>query len=281
MDQANSATMSESFPSLFPGDARYEPGLNYQAGTRLHETSTKALPNLGHPHTLGSTPRISGTTEYLSAADSRFDYAKASDDQLLAAARSFDQQAFFELSGRHIKSIRNRVYGIVRNREDSEDVMQETLFNAYRHLQEFRGCSSFSTWLTRIAVNTSLMVLRKRKSHPELPLDSLEKEDHTVIPLEIPDLSPNAEQMYAREQAIEVMLRALKGLPAPYRHALELFHIQQMSVEQVAKSLGIPLGSAKSRLRRGRLSLRSTLERKRISMSDICYRCRSWRSALL
>jgi RNA polymerase sigma-70 factor (ECF subfamily) len=199
------------------------------------------------------------------------DYAGASDDQLLAAAKTSDGRAFEELSGRHLRSIRKRVYGIVRNLEDTEDVVQDTLLKAYRHLQDFRESCEFSTWITRIAINTALMLLRKRKSRAEVSLHHTGETDETWTMWDIPDPSPSTERKCARQEALEFVSRAINRLPPLLRCALEQYHAQGQSVPEAAGKLGITVASAKARLFRARRTLRSRLEGQHISFFDACY----------
>ena len=194
-------------------------------------------------------------------------YANASDQQLLTAAKSSDGRAFEELSHRHLGSIRKRVYRILRNPEDTDDVVQDSLLSAYSHLHEFRGSSTFSTWMTRIAVNTALMLLRKRKSRSEVSLDQGAEADQTWSTWEVPDPSPNTERAYAMEEALEIMSRAVKRLPPPYRSVLEQYHAQERSLREAADKLGITVASAKARLFRARRALRSRLQGCQISSS--------------
>ena len=205
------------------------------------------------------------------AALSESDYARASDDQLLAAAKASDDRAFEELSGRYIRAMRKRVYLIVRNLEDAEDVVQDTLLKAYRHLQEFRETCAFSTWISRIATNTALMLLRKRKSRPEVPYDHAGEADQSWSTWDIPDPSPSTERAYARRETLEYITRAVKGLPARYRGILEQYHVEDKSLQEAADGLGITVASAKLRLFRARRTLRSRLEGQRISIVDACY----------
>jgi RNA polymerase sigma-70 factor (ECF subfamily) len=188
---------------------------------------------------------------------------------LLTAAKSSDGRAFEELSYRHVGSIRKRVYSIVRNPEDTDDVVQDSLLNAYSHLHKFRESCSFSTWITRIAINTALMLLRKRKSRPEVSLDQSAEADQPWSTWELPDTSPNTERAYAMEEALEIMSRAVKRLPPEYRSVLEQYHAQERSLRETADRLGITIASAKSRLFRARRTLRSRLERRQISSFSV------------
>lgn len=189
------------------------------------------------------------------------DYSHASHEELLAAARFSDGRAFVELSGRCADSVHSRVFRILRNREDTEDVVQEALFKAYTHIGEFRGSCTFSTWLTKIAINSALMLLRKRRSRSEVSFDQ-PGDNQTRAIWEFPDPYPNAEQVYAKRQIIDLLSHAIKRLPSCYRSILESHHGREQSVQETADALGITVAAAKSRLLRARLTVRSTLEEK-------------------
>lgn len=141
------------------------------------------------------------------------DYARASDDQLLAPAKSSDARAFEELSNRYVRLIRKKVFSIVCNPEDTEDVVRDSLLKAYRHVAEFRASHGFSKWITQIAINTALMLLRKRRSRPEVSFDQTGKSDETRRMWDVPDPAPGAERQYARHQMLEFMSRAVNRLP--------------------------------------------------------------------
>jgi RNA polymerase sigma-70 factor (ECF subfamily) len=204
-----------------------------------------------------------------SASTSVVSYGHASDEQLLAAAKSGDGRAFVELSGRSEASVHKRVFSILRNREDTEDALQDALFKAYTHLDQFRGSCRFSSWLTRIAINSALMQLRKRRSLSEVSFHQRGDDDQTWEIWESPDPSPNAEQVYARRQTVELLSRAVEQLPSCYRSVVNQYHEQDRSVEEAANTLGITVAAAKSRLQRARRTMRSTLEGKRTSLADV------------
>jgi Sigma-70 region 2 len=93
--------------------------------------------------------------------------AAATDEILVAAAKLGDRPAFAELWARHSKKSLQIAYQITKNREDAEDVLQEAWTKAYVHLKSFDGKARFSTWLTRIAINTALMTLRRKRARPK------------------------------------------------------------------------------------------------------------------
>lgn len=101
-----------------------------------------------------------------------------SDDELLFDAKSGDHRAFEELCVRYRGLLKQRIFRIVRNQEDSGDVLQETLLSAYRHLDAFRSTCRFSTWLVAIGTNMSLMLLRKRRSAPEMISEHISDDGH-------------------------------------------------------------------------------------------------------
>jgi RNA polymerase sigma-70 factor (ECF subfamily) len=189
-------------------------------------------------------------------------YECLSDEQLLLAARSGDERAFGELTDRYTVSIQGKVFRILRNREDTEDVLQEALLKAYTHLGQFRGACKFSTWLTRIAINTALMQLRKRRSHFVLSFHRHEDDEQNTKALDFPDSSPNAEQVYAKRQAIDQISHAVQRLPSLYRSIIGQYHAEERSMKEAADSLGITIAAAKSRLLRARLFIRSSLDGK-------------------
>jgi RNA polymerase sigma-70 factor (ECF subfamily) len=261
MELQNSVTASENLPPLLWTDA----GLRAALSSNAEESIERAWAS---PE---STATRAFSNDDLSEAQRGQDYPRASDDQLLAAAKASDERAFEELCGRHVGSVRKRVHSMVRNSEDTEDVLQDSLLKAYRHLREFKESCSFSTWITRIAINTALMHLRKRKSRREVSFDQASETNQTWSTCDIPDPSPSTDRAYAKRETLEVMLRAVNRLPPLYRGLLEQYHAQEKPLQEAADKLGITVASAKTRLFRARRTLRSMLERQRLSRFDVCY----------
>ena len=199
------------------------------------------------------------------------EYIHASADELLFAARNSDGCAFAELCRRHAGSIQKRVFRILRNREDTEDVLQDAVFKAFLHLRSFRGTCAFSTWLTQIAINSALMLMRKRRSRSEISYVQRADQDQEWQIWEFPDRSPNPEEIYAKQQAIERVAVAVNRLSPPYRDLVQQFHGTEQSLQETAEKLGIKVGAAKSRLMRARLKIRSSLKKQRISFADACH----------
>ena len=131
---------------------------------------------------------------------------------LVAKAREGDVAAFNELVNRYSRKIYRLAKHITQNDEDAEDVLQETFLKAFEHLGDFQGQSKFYTWIVRIAVNESLMKLRKRKSDRTVPLDEpLDTGEDTVV-REIAVWDENPEQQYSREELGKILDEAVESL---------------------------------------------------------------------
>src|SRR5216684_4324404 len=119
--------------------------------------------------------------------------ARKEDMTLVTAAKNGNRQAFDVLVARHERRIFFAARRMTRNREDAEDVVQQSFQKAFVHLNSFVGRSSFSTWLTRIAINEALMLLRRSRGLREVPMDDSNTNEEAATALEIPDSSPNPE----------------------------------------------------------------------------------------
>ncbi len=194
-------------------------------------------------------------------------YAEVSDDELITAAQRGDQKAFVELCGRHSGVTKTKIFGILRNREDAEDALQDTLLRAYTHLASFRRSCTFATWLTAIGVNSALMILRKRRVRKETSGSTSSRDTGTVELEEFVDRSPGPEAIYLRQQAILLVRREVKKLHPILRSAVDHYYGSECSLEETARAQTISVGAAKSRLARGRGKLRSSLAGYGISKS--------------
>ena len=137
---------------------------------------------------------------------------------LLAKAREGDVAAFNELVNRYSRKIYRLAKHITQNDTDAEDVLQETFMKSFEHLGDFQGQSKFYTWIVRIAVNESLMKLRKRKSDRTVPLDEpLDTGEDTVV-REIAVWDENPEQQYSREEMAKILDEAVQSLKPDFPH---------------------------------------------------------------
>jgi RNA polymerase sigma-70 factor (ECF subfamily) len=178
---------------------------------------------------------------------------------LVAQARQGDTEAFTELTEQYQRNIFRLAQNITQNREDAEDVLQETFLKAYQHLPEFEGHSKFYTWIVRIAVNEALMKLRKRKWDKTVWLDEPVNVGEDAVAREIAVWEDNPEQRYSQEELREILDKAVNGLAPPYRTVFALRDMEGLSTEETAEALDLSIPAVKSRLLRARLQLRDKL----------------------
>ena len=193
-------------------------------------------------------------------ADFRAQHPQPSDDQLLSEARSGDGRAFAELCQRYTGLLKRSISRIVRHREDAEDVLQETFLNAYQHLDSFQGKCSFSTWMTKIGINTSLMFLRKRKAVLKHVSEVVTDDGQRIETLEFRDPSLNPEQLYITYQTYQRIKRAIRKLPPRSGSMVDLYYGQEFRLKEAAQALGISEPAAKSTVLRARNFLRRSLK---------------------
>ncbi len=192
--------------------------------------------------------------------------SKMSEEQLVSAAKSGDAVAFVELSKRHSNKILRRVYRIVKNWQDSEDVLQESLMRAFLHLKEFEERSSFSSWLTRIAINSALMSLRKKRGCIETSIDFVSDVGGFEYHWEPKDPAESPESHFSRREREELLVGAIRQLPPRLRQVVQMKLIEGRSGEEVSQTLGISVAAAKSRLARAKTVLRISLASERLAM---------------
>jgi RNA polymerase sigma-70 factor (ECF subfamily) len=180
---------------------------------------------------------------------------------LVAQARKGGIEAFTALVNRYEGNIFRLARHITQNPEDAEDVLQETFLKAYEHLEDFQGNSKFYTWLVRIAVNQSLMKLRKRKSDASVSLDDPYDTGEETVTREIAVWDPNPELTYSREEIRGILEKAIDSLPPTFRAVFALRDIEGLSTEETATALNLSIPAVKSRLLRARLRLREKLTR--------------------
>src|SRR5436189_1043279 len=137
--------------------------------------------------------------------------------EVLSLSREGDTAAFNELVRRYEGKIFRLAQHITQNREDAEDVLQETFMKAYEHLDQFKGDSKFYTWIVRIAVNQALMKLRRRKTDKSVSLDEQIDTGEDNVTREIAAWGEDPEQRYSREELGSILDLAIQSLEPPYR----------------------------------------------------------------
>ena len=180
---------------------------------------------------------------------------------LVSQAREGDKGAFGELVRRYEGKIFRLAQHVTQNREDAEDVLQETFMKAYEHLDQFKGDSKFYTWIVRIAVNQALMKLRRRKTDKTVSIDETIDTGEDTVVREIAAWDENPEQQFSRDELGGILDTAVRSLEPLYRSVFVLRDIEELSTEETAEALGLSVPAVKSRLLRARLQLREKLTR--------------------
>jgi RNA polymerase sigma factor (sigma-70 family) len=180
------------------------------------------------------------------------------DMYLVAAAKDGDHQAYAELCRRHSKQILRTVLRITRDVADAEDTLQEALLKAYIHIGRFEGRSAFSSWLTRIAINSALMLSRKKRSQPVYSFESGSDVDDFKFP-EPMETSYNPEESCIQNALEDELDHAIRYLSPTLRAVVQIRYRENASVSEIAKILGISESAVKSRLLRARSKLRRHL----------------------
>ena len=214
-----------------------------------------------------------GTTslsDLASATNLSVDDALAvSETRLLSAAKRGQQAAFGKLCERHAKRIYHTTLRVTRNHEDAEDALQDSFLSAFVHLRNFDGRSSFSTWLTRIAINAALMKLRRNRGSREIPMDELAGTQDASLRFEPADGHPDPEEDYARQEQQRVVVGAVSSLRPSLRSVIEIRELQESSMRETAERLGISVAAAKGRLFHAKAKLRKTLRLRELRRAQV------------
>jgi len=176
-------------------------------------------------------------------------------EEILSAASSGSPEAFSELYALYSRRLYKTIYGIVRNSADAEDVLQETFLRVHVALHAFEGRSSLYSWLTRIAINTALMSLRKRRTRSEVFLDLHPDDLGEKILFEVQDPAPSPEQVCHARQVRFLVLGAARNLSPHLRAAIEMRVAKEASMKEISLALDISVASVKSSLHRARTRL--------------------------
>jgi RNA polymerase sigma-70 factor, ECF subfamily len=175
-------------------------------------------------------------------------------EQLVRAARSGSAAAFAELREIYAQRVYRKLLTITKNREDAEDALQDTFLRAYKALHTFEERSSFFTWVTRIGINSALMILRKRRIRSEVSFEH-PRETEDSIDFELKDTSPTPEHICVHRQRYAHLLRSIRKLQPLLRQVIELQIMDHCSAREIAQTLHISEAAAKSRISRARARL--------------------------
>jgi RNA polymerase sigma-70 factor (ECF subfamily) len=183
------------------------------------------------------------------------------DEVLVAAAVRGSSAAFETLFHRYHKKMFNVALSRLQNPEDAEDAVQLTFQQAFVHLKSFQGQSRFSTWLTRIAINEALMLLRKRRPG-HLSIEGHQTVDEESVALEIKDPAITPEEQYGQKELRNVLTGAIDELRPILKTVVNLSEIGELSTSKTAETLGIRIGTVKARTFRARRLLRDKIAKR-------------------
>ena len=185
----------------------------------------------------------------------------APEQMLVVAAKNGDEQAFETLFKRHRQKVLHVVLRYAHVREDAEDIVQQSFQKAFIYLHRFEGKSSFSTWLTRIAINEALMLLRQGRTLRKLLVDDPGEAGGSAASLQMPDSSPDPETSYMQRERVQLLSETLGNLRPGMRTAIELRELAELSTEETARRMGISVAAVKARVFHARKKLQEKLSR--------------------
>lgn len=173
-----------------------------------------------------------------------------SDAQIVENILQGDASGFQELVTRYQKPVFSICYRMLRHREEAEDLSQEVFLKAYRYLLQYNPAHKFSSWILKIATNTSIDAIRKKRVDT-MPLDEEIKTNQEAV---------SAEKAFLQEEAHREIESAIAALPPDYRMVVLLYHQHGQSYQQMSDNLDIPMSMVKNRLFRARKLLKESLK---------------------
>jgi RNA polymerase sigma-70 factor (ECF subfamily) len=174
---------------------------------------------------------------------------------LVAAAQSGSSAAFEELHATYSRRLYRTILSITKNSHDAEEALQDALLRAYLAIKTFKGKSTIYSWLTRIAINSALMILRKRRVRSEVLFDPQPNDRGETIAYDVKDSAPNPEELCMLHQYQHRTLHAINRLRPYLRTPLRMQVVHGLSIKEISRALNVSEASVKSRLYRARLHL--------------------------
>lgn len=194
--------------------------------------------------------------------------------ELINAFKAGNEEIFDQLVSLYFPRLFRVAYGLLGNKQDAEEVVQDAFVRAYKALIHFRGDASFETWMHRITVNLSRNRFhwnRRRGSEISISLSSPisnKHDDHNPHAVDFPDSTHQPDQLLEQDEIGWNIVHSIEHLPEPLRQTMTLRHLNNMTYEQIAKLLDCKVGTVKSRLARGRDLLKNSLNTMEINLSS-------------
>lgn len=187
--------------------------------------------------------------------------ASTNERLLVKQAKSGRSSAFGDLYERHRSMVYHTAFRILRNQQDAEDAVQRSFQRAFVNLDRFREDSAFSTWVTRIAINEALMILRQRRAHSSLPENNID-DPEVLYGLDLVDKGPSPEQALAENELRAAVTHSISNLRESLRKVVLLREFQGLTISETARRLGLTVSAVKARAFHARRHLRRYLEQK-------------------
>jgi RNA polymerase sigma-70 factor (ECF subfamily) len=198
------------------------------------------------------------------ASAAELEVRSASEDQFLERLRRGDAAAYETLVAEHSGDVYALLFRLTSDPEEARDLAQETFLRAFQNIDRFRGDATLKTWIYRIAINQARnrwRWWRRRRRDVTVSLDATDDQREKPLAATLPsDDSPNPEQETLAREREGQLREALSGLRRSYRETVILRDVEGFSYEEIAATLQISIGTVKSRISRGRMELRRTLE---------------------
>lgn len=184
------------------------------------------------------------------------------DDKLVKKAIGGDESAYKQLVNKYERALYFHILKMIKDKEQVEDLVQETFVKAFDNLNTYSTNYAFSTWLYRIATNHTIDYLRKKKLKT-LSIDEPMKTKDGEMEMQLEDESAGTDRDIIRKQRQKIVQKAIENLPEKYRKVIEMRHMEEKSYKEIAKVLDLPLGTVKAHIFRARELLYKSLKDKR------------------
>lgn len=184
------------------------------------------------------------------------------DDKLVKKAIGGDENAYKQLVNKYQRALYFHILKMIKDKEQVEDLVQETFVKAFDNLNTYSTNYAFSTWLYRIATNHTIDYLRKKKLKT-LSIDEPMKTNDGEMEMQLEDESAGTDRDIIRKQRQKIVQKAIENLPEKYRKVIEMRHMEEKSYKEIASVLDLPLGTVKAHIFRARELLYKSLKDKR------------------
>jgi RNA polymerase sigma-70 factor (ECF subfamily) len=181
------------------------------------------------------------------------------DRELIAQARSGDERAYRALLSKYERAVYNICFRMVRDKEEARDLAQEAFMKVFSMLDRYNPAFPFSNWLLKITSNLCIDAMRKRRIQT-LPMDEPIRSAKGEFERQYPSPGDSPDKVFLKHERMKLLARAIENLPTHYRIMIVLRHQEDLSYEEIARVLDVPLGTVKARIHRAREMLRNLLE---------------------